>query len=58
MKEIKSGDWVSVSTIAKLTGKTKQAIYNRINCGKYETQVFDRGSMNGILVKVPNDIKL
>lgn len=57
MKEIKAGDYVSVSTIAKITGKTKQAIYNRIRCGKYETKTFDRGSMVGLLVKVPENIK-
>ena len=47
--------WVSVSTLAKKLGISKQAIYNRIRSGKYETQTFQRGSMIGVLVKVDGD---
>ena len=42
--------WVSVSEMAKMQGVSKQTIYNRIREGLYETQTFQRGKMNGILI--------
>lgn len=43
-------EWVSVSELAKRLGKSKQTVYNRIKQGCYETKVFQRGSMRGLLV--------
>ena len=43
-------EWVSVSEMAKMQGVSKQTIYNRIREGLYETQTFQRGKMNGILI--------
>ena len=45
--------WVSVSTLAKRLGCTKQTIYNHIKAGRYKTKEFVRGSMRGVLVCVP-----
>lgn len=54
--ESKDMEWVSVSELAKRIGKTKQTIYNYIRQNLYETMVFRRGKMTGILVKVPKEI--
>jgi len=43
--------WVSVSTLAKRLGCTKQTIYNHLKQGKYEYKASERGSMRGMLVK-------
>lgn len=43
-------EWVSVSELAQRLGKSKQTIYNKIRQGCYETKVFNRGSMRGLLV--------
>lgn len=46
-------DWISVSQLAVQLGVTKQTIYNKIARGEYKTKVFQRGSMRGLLVHVP-----
>lgn len=46
-------EWVSVSELAKRIGKSKQTVYNKIKQGCYETKVFNRGSMRGLLVGTP-----
>lgn len=43
--------WLSASSLAKIVGCSKQTIYNRIKSGLYEVQRFERGKMNGVLVK-------
>lgn len=53
--ESKDMEWVSVSELARRIGKTKQTIYNYIRQNLYETMVFRRGKMTGILVKVPKE---
>ena len=51
-------EWISVSTMAKLIGKSEQTVRNRIRKGLYETMTFSRGKMKGILVLKPmNDGK-
>lgn len=45
-------EWVSVSEMARLKGVSKQTIYNRVKEGLYETQTFQRGKMNGILIRL------
>lgn len=55
--ESKDMEWVSVSELARRIGKTKQTIYNYIRQNLYETMVFRRGKMTGILVKVPKEIE-
>ena len=47
-------EWVSVSTLAAIIGKSKQTVYNRIKDGVYETKTFRRGTMKGVLIKNPN----
>lgn len=50
--------WVSVSTLAKMLGVSKQTCYNKIKQGIYASKTFQRGSMNGILVCAPTDSNL
>lgn len=50
LMENNKNKWVSVSQMARMQGVSKQTIYNRIHEGLYETQTFQRGKMNGILV--------
>lgn len=45
-------EYVSISTLAKRLGVSGQTIRNRIREGIYETILFKRGGMNGILIKV------
>ena len=47
--------WVSVSTMAKLIGKSQQTVRNNIRKGMYETMTFTRGKMKGILIKTYNE---
>ena len=44
-------EWVSISTMAKRLGVSGQTIRNRIKEGFYETLNFQRGAMNGILIR-------
>lgn len=44
-------EWVSISTMAKRLGVSGQTIRNRIKEGFYETLKFQRGAMNGILIR-------
>lgn len=46
-------EWVSISTLAKRLGVSGQTVRNRVKDGFYETRTFERGTMVGILVKVP-----
>lgn len=46
-------EWVSASELAKRLGVSTQTIYNRAKKHRYETMVFKRGVMNGILLRVP-----
>ena len=49
---MQTNEWVSVSTMAKRLGVSKQTVYNRIKKGGYDTQTFERGTkMIGILIK-------
>lgn len=48
-------EWISVSELAKRLGITTQQVYNRIKDGMYETINYQRGSMNGYLVKVKKE---
>lgn len=48
-------EWVSVSTMAKMIGKSEQTVRNNIRKGLYETMIFSRGKMKGILVRKPKD---
>lgn len=50
-----SNDWMSISELAAKEHRTKQAIYNRVKKGRYETMTFRRGDkMIGILVREKN----
>ena len=53
MKKNNNYEWISVSELAKRIGKTNQTAYNRVKKGMWETKVFTRGSMRGLLVKYP-----
>ena len=44
-------EWVSISTMAKRLGVSGQTIRNRIKEGFYETLNFQRGAMNGTLIR-------
>lgn len=44
-------EWVSVSSLAKTLGVSKQTVYNKIKQGLYEVNTFERGKMRGILVR-------
>ena len=44
-------EWVSMSELAKRIGCSVQTIRNKCHQGLYETMIFKRGRMNGILVK-------
>ena len=48
-------EWISVSELAKRIKRTKQTAYNQVKAGLWETQVFTRGTMRGLLVKYPID---
>ena len=49
---MQTNEWVSVSTMAKRLGVSKQTVYNRIKKGWFDTQTFERGTkMIGILIK-------
>jgi len=52
MEDANNYEWVSPSTLARRLGISTQMVYIRIKQGMYEAQQFDRGSMNGWLVKV------
>lgn len=45
-------EWITASELAKREGITSQQIYNRIKQGQYETMSFQRGKMQGHLIKV------
>lgn len=51
-------EWVSISTLAKHLGVTKQTVYNRVKQGLYPTKEFTRGTMRGILVPQPKSTAL
>ena len=46
-------DWISVSECARILGKSSQTVYNMVSSGKIKSKTFRRGSMCGILVKLP-----
>ena len=46
---------LSVSDVAKLTGKTPQTIYNQIKAGMWDVIEYQRGKYRGILVKYPKE---
>jgi len=46
-------EWISPSTFAKRLGISTQMVYVRIKEGIYEARQYERGSMNGWLVKAP-----
>ena len=52
MDEENKFEWVSVSELAVRLNCTSQTVRNKIKQGLYETMNFNRGKMNGILVKV------
>ena len=45
-------EWISVQEYAQRIRKSKQTVYNMINNGSLEVQMFKRGKMNGYLIKV------
>lgn len=45
-------EWISISTLAKRLGVSKQTVYNKVNAGVYPTKEFQRGTMRGVLVGV------
>lgn len=45
-----TGEWVSVSTLARQLGVSTQTIYNRIKSGVYVVHTYERGKMKGILI--------
>lgn len=47
-------EWISVSEMAKRLGCTKQTVYNKIARKEYQTKEFSRGSMRGLLIRVPS----
>ena len=55
MQNISSNDYdlISVSELAKRIHRTPQAAYNQISAGKWESVVFSRGKVRGVLVKYP-----
>lgn len=48
-------EFIGVSTLAERLGISKQAVYCRIRKGYYDVQKYNRGSMNGWLIKVEKD---
>ena len=48
-------EWVSVSCYAQRIGKSTQTVYNMIKDGLLETMNFERGTKNGVLVKIAKD---
>ena len=46
-------EWISISELAQRIGKTKQTAYNQCKQGLWQTKVFKRGSMRGLLVAYP-----
>jgi hypothetical protein len=48
-------DWMSVSEYAKLQKRSKQTIYNWCKAGIVVFKTFKRGSMNGILLRIPKN---
>lgn len=55
MDSEKDFEWVSASTVAERLGISTQMVYVRIKEGLYETQQFQRGKMNGWLIKMPKE---
>ena len=53
--EEKNNEWVSPSTMAKRLGISTQMVYIRIKEGIYESRKYERGSMNGWLVKAKRE---
>lgn len=56
-KENKVTDWITPSCLARKLGVSVQTVYNRVKTGKYEAHTYERGKMNGILIKC-DSIKL
>lgn len=48
-------EWVSVGEYAQRIGKSLQTVYNKIKDGSLEVQRFNRGKMNGYLIKVTEE---
>ncbi len=48
-------EWVSVSCYAQRIGKSTQTVYNMIKDGLLETMNFERGTKNGVLIKIAKD---
>ena len=46
--------WISVSQMADQLNVTKQTVYNKIKQGIIPSREFTRGSMRGLLVRMPN----
>jgi len=52
--DMQEQEWVSVSTMAKRIGRSKQTVYNMIRKQQLEATTFERGKMRGILVRTPH----
>lgn len=46
-------EWISVSSYAKLIGRSTTHVYNLVKEGKVEFKTFNRGKYIGILIKKP-----
>lgn len=55
LQEEQQYEWVSVSCYAQRIGKSTQTVYNMIKDGLLETMTFERGTKNGVLVKIAKD---
>lgn len=54
----KEEEWISVSEMAQRMGVTKQTIYNYVKEQRFATKEFSRGSMRGLLIRVPTSITI
>jgi predicted DNA-binding transcriptional regulator AlpA len=50
-------EYLGVPDYAKRVGKTPQHIYNLIKAGELDTITFKRGQYNGLLIKLPRQVK-
>jgi len=55
---INNEEWVSVSEMAQRMGVTKQTIYNYVKEQRFPTKEFTRGSMRGLLIRVPTTVTI
>lgn len=48
-------EMIGISEYAKRIGKSKQTVYNWIKKGKLDCATYQRGTMNGLLIRVKDE---